>query len=350
MYKNNNGNHDGRNYFSWYNTRGSTNQKLDNMPHITTITNGKKRYYSALDAEIYFGDIFVDEVTNIIWTIQQQTLPIYGYNSYTFDDVAVGSRIIQGQFTINFTTRNFLEKIQKDTAFKKIARRMYGKDNPVSTVYSDYRQKLHLPKWDKGFDIVIGFGNNNRKDDLLYSTFLVIGCVQVNGSTIQLDQQGKALTETYTFIARDVKDYMSGETEQDPTSFAKNFDSNEDFKTGEVIRGLKLSGTIDLSQNSNQLTIISDDVVSFNSGTVQFIDSFQNKILSQTINLNPDNNNKDLIANLSTSFISAFKKECSKNSQLIGHVNYKYKKGTGEETFKSESANIIFTIKNSIYM
>lgn len=345
MYKNNNGNHDGRDYVSWYNTRGSTNQKLDNIPHITTITNGNKRYYSALDAEIYFGDIFVDEITNIIWTTQQQTLPIYGYNSYTFDDIAVGARLIQGQFTINFTTRNFLEKIQKDTEFKKVARRMYGKDNPSTTVYSDYREKLHLPKWDKGFDIVIGFGNNNRQDDLLYSTFLVIGCVQVNGSSLQLDQQGKPLTETYTFIARDVKDYLSGETEQDPASFATNFNSKDGSGTGEVIRSLKLNGSIDLSQNTNQLVITSDEVVSFNSGIVQFVDSFENKILSQTITLNPDDNDKNLIASLSTSFISAFKKECSKNSQIVGHVDYKYKKGTGSDTFKSESANVIFSIK-----
>ena len=44
MYKNNNGNHNGRNTINWYNSRGTTSQKLDNIPHITTIVNGTKRY------------------------------------------------------------------------------------------------------------------------------------------------------------------------------------------------------------------------------------------------------------------------------------------------------------------
>ena len=347
MYKNNNGNHDGRNYINWYNKRGSTNQKLDNIPHVTTIVNGSKRYYSNLDGELYFGDIFVDEITNIAINIQQQTMPLFGYNSYTFDDVAVGSRLVQGQFSVNFTKRNFLTSLQNSQSFKKICRRSYGKDEEETTVYSDFRQRLHLPKWDKGFDIVIGLGgNNNGTQDSLYNTFLVIGCVQVNSYSIQLDMSGKPLIETYTFIGREIKDSLSDSIEANPTSAASTYKStNENDSLGSVInKGISITGSIDLTAKSKHLVISSKEVVTFNTGTIQFIDSFENKILSSQLTINPDDNNNILVCTLSNNFISAFKKECIQNESIIGHVVYKYKRSIDNNLIE-ESANIPIAIK-----
>ena len=112
-----------RDYFSWNSARNN-GDILQERPSITTTIDNKKRYYSSIDAEIYFGGIFIDEVTNIAWSVQQQALPIYGYNSYCFDDVAVGARLINGQFTINFTEANYLQKIQDDGSLKRMARKL----------------------------------------------------------------------------------------------------------------------------------------------------------------------------------------------------------------------------------
>lgn len=68
-----------------------------------------KRYYSNIDAEIYINGEWIEDINSIQWDIQQRTIPLYGFNSYTFDDIARGTRIISGRFTINFTEPRFIE-------------------------------------------------------------------------------------------------------------------------------------------------------------------------------------------------------------------------------------------------
>ena len=89
------------------------NEKTNRLGDRTITSNiiDGKRYFSAIDAEIYFGGInntFIDEIVQITWTLEQATLPIYGYNSYVFDDLVIGSRQVTGSFSINFTKSNFL--------------------------------------------------------------------------------------------------------------------------------------------------------------------------------------------------------------------------------------------------
>lgn len=307
-------------YNNWYNVRNDEGKKLEKIPSITNIVDGKKRYYSSIDAELYFGDIFIDEVSNIAWTIQQQSLPIFGYNSYCFDDVAIGSRLIQGQFAINFTEKNYLETLQNNSNFQKIARRMYGDDVESKVEYSDFREKLHLPKWDKGFDIVIGFGSNKtNKNNNIYSTYLVIDCVQITGSSMQLDDNGERILELYTFIARDIKD-----------SFINTGDSSNEQpkeKISEKHGSLSLYANLKLSSNSNQIKITSADQVEFLEGSLQFSGSYKDKTISSLITLTPETDNTILSANLSNQLISALKKECSNKTSLLGNIKYKYKKG-----------------------
>ncbi|MGN0357148.1 MAG: hypothetical protein ACI4E0_04930 [Blautia sp.] len=73
----------------------------------STITN----YYSGTDARIYFGDIWVDEIVEIEFGLQEQVAPIYGYGSYTWDVVARGNRVVVGQFAINFKEVGYLQTI-----------------------------------------------------------------------------------------------------------------------------------------------------------------------------------------------------------------------------------------------
>ena len=70
-----------------------------------------KRYYSVIDAEVYFGNEYVEDVCDINWSIRQNVTPLFGYNSYTYDDVARGNRLIVGNFLINFTSPNYLFSI-----------------------------------------------------------------------------------------------------------------------------------------------------------------------------------------------------------------------------------------------
>lgn len=333
-----------RQYSNWTNNRGNSTEHLSNIPPITNLSNGV-RYFSAVDGEIYFGDIFIGEVTSIAWNVQQQTMPIFGYNSYTFDDIAVGSRLIQGQFAINFTERNFLTTLQKSDGFRKIARRMYANDLGASTSYTDYRERLHLPMWDKGFDIVIGFGQVNGtlsglSTNNAYSTYLVLGCVQVTGSTLQLDYNGEPVQEVYTFIARDMKSAFSDESEQ--SGYKDDTDNNT--STSNNNKELNLNPSIDISASEKQIYISTTDNAKFEIGSVQFSKNFSDKSLCKEIKLNKVEDGSALYATLDKDFILAFKKGIGNDKQLNAKLKYTYFNGNDSYS-TSQYVNTIFTIK-----
>ncbi|MBD8524008.1 hypothetical protein IAI09_24610 (plasmid) [Lysinibacillus fusiformis] len=195
--------------------------------HATT----NKRYYSSIDAEIYFGDFYIDEITNIAYTIQQNAMPLYGYNSYVYDEMAIGSRIINGQFTINFTKSNYLsellqklesstiqllgEKVSKDddgeetdviagqsSAPNHSNNKSESNNSYTSTNYEGIRQSKR-PLWFTGFDIDVMFG---RASSLSAKTeHVMLEGVYLVSSMLNLDQNGQPVSETYTFIARDVR-------------------------------------------------------------------------------------------------------------------------------------------------
>ena len=79
-------------------------QRLGNKTLFNNVVpnqnNVNVRYFSSIDAEIYFEDLYIDECVQINFAVQQQALPLYGYNSYVYDDIALGSRILISHFEI----------------------------------------------------------------------------------------------------------------------------------------------------------------------------------------------------------------------------------------------------------
>lgn len=65
-------------------------------------------YFSGSDIRVYFEDILIDEITDLQFILEEKVLPIHGYNSFTYDAVARGSRIVQGTFAINFKEADYL--------------------------------------------------------------------------------------------------------------------------------------------------------------------------------------------------------------------------------------------------
>lgn len=66
-------------------------------------------YFSGSDIRVYFEGILIDEITDLQFSLIEKVLPIFGYNSYTYDAIARGSRIIQGTFAINFKDVDYLK-------------------------------------------------------------------------------------------------------------------------------------------------------------------------------------------------------------------------------------------------
>ncbi len=150
------------------------------------------KYYSGVDAEIYFDQsIYIDDVVQIAFQVQQNVLPLFGYNSYIYDDAAVGARLIQGQFSINFTQSEYLHEVLQ-----------------VMNMASDYEKRRSNPLWtkskNKGFDILINYGQNEDNSLTEGVTQEFITDVRITGCSKQFGPDGEPITETYTFLAKDV--------------------------------------------------------------------------------------------------------------------------------------------------
>ena len=59
-----------------------------------------EEYYSSTDVRIYMDDEEQTEIGYINYSLQEQLKPIYGYSSRTFDDIAIGNRIVTGTFKV----------------------------------------------------------------------------------------------------------------------------------------------------------------------------------------------------------------------------------------------------------
>lgn len=70
-------------------------------------------YFSGADLTMYFEDIWVDDLTAIEFNLQESLVPVYGYNAYTWDTVARGTRLIEGHFRIAFREVGYLHAVMQ---------------------------------------------------------------------------------------------------------------------------------------------------------------------------------------------------------------------------------------------
>lgn len=101
-------------------------------------------YFTGADVSIYFGDVFVDEIVDLEFALQEPVLPLKGYASHTFHRVARGARTIQGSFTINFKSNAYLYMILDHLG------RMHGTQYGAVPYLSRMLNQDHardLPEW-----------------------------------------------------------------------------------------------------------------------------------------------------------------------------------------------------------
>ena len=176
----------------------TTSEKSSSLNHKTlyveSVSNGyggTTRYYSGVDAEIYFGDIFIDDIASFAFSVQQPAQPLFGYNSYTYDDVARGARIINGEFQINFTKSNYMYEVLNTLS-------------QIEKIESDVTTSDHAPLWNKTLDIYISYGDARTNKNTGDSILLVKGIV-LTGCSQQLDYSGNPIIESYSFIAKNIE-------------------------------------------------------------------------------------------------------------------------------------------------
>jgi hypothetical protein len=69
-------------------------------------------YFAGTDCKIFFGDIWVDDIVTLQYTVSQSKSPIYGYASQNFDAVARGQVIVEGNLAVSFKEVGYLNVIQ----------------------------------------------------------------------------------------------------------------------------------------------------------------------------------------------------------------------------------------------
>lgn len=65
-------------------------------------------YFSGSQCAIYIGDIWVDEITQINYSVSQHKTPLYGYADTLYRGMTKGQVIVQGSFSINFKEAGYL--------------------------------------------------------------------------------------------------------------------------------------------------------------------------------------------------------------------------------------------------
>lgn len=331
-----------------WSSKRNDEQRLRHRPHVVNNANNRYgttvRYYSSVDADIYFGNTFIDEVVSISWQVQQNAMPIFGYNSYTFDDIAVGSRVISGQFAVNYTQSNYLSKVL--SALTKISRKMYGEDNPATSNFTDSdRAKRNTPLWDAGFDLMIGYGEKNNDS---YESLIILDCCQITGCTQQLDYNGEPVIEMYSFIARDMK-FSQVSTIESENITNENTSEKENtelefanYVTPNSIQTLSITDSTIFINGSNKQAIIEIENISELNSAYLYIKGVDNKIFALGREGKISNNSIEF------SLTSEEKRALSKYTAAYGdriQAELKYRLASQGQT-TTKNMTIIFKVKS----
>lgn len=216
-------------------------------------------YYSGTDIRIYFGDMWIDEIVEIEWALQEQVAPIFGYSSYTWDKVARGNRVVTGSFSINFKEAGYLQTVLNSLSSQETDGDWFNlkeyqgteqkngsitnlrKNVPVESVIAnfqeladDYESALWGTSSDSadlvnsrkkdsffygikengsnkalknhGFNILLTYGmyKDSARSNTGFQTAQTIVDVQLTGVSSTVDPSGNPISEVYTFIAKDI--------------------------------------------------------------------------------------------------------------------------------------------------
>lgn len=77
----------------------------------TIVDEFNQSYYSGLDVSVYFGGIFIEEITQLQFQEIEQVRPIYSYASYTPTVITHGTRLTQGSFVLNFKDASYMNAL-----------------------------------------------------------------------------------------------------------------------------------------------------------------------------------------------------------------------------------------------
>lgn len=205
-----------------YFTYGIQANDRDLVTSVTKVSGVNKRYFSSLDAEVYFGGERILDIARIDFSYEEKVVPIYGFNSFIPSRMIRGQKLITGTFIINFTEVGYMVNLLNKLPESSIANEF----DKIGITCNDGNE----PMFKKSFDIVIGYGGYRNNEESLNATFQVIQGAYITGYQQMLDVSGEPIAEVYSFMARNIvtKETTNGNYESDNnTSNSQSQDKNE---------------------------------------------------------------------------------------------------------------------------
>lgn len=284
----------------------------------STVDNneGHKRYFSSIDAEIYFGDVFIDDINKIEYHVIEKVLPIYGFNSHKFDFLLYGTRYIEGEFTINFTKSGWLlDCIKGLTSIVGSGSDGINKCCARENSCGDINGGL----FEGTFDIIVSFGDHKSSIRSFGSSAHMIKGVRINGYSQMLDTSGEPIGETYRFIAQDIDFDIDTSGGLDNTFTTGN---NNTFKS-HVESAQKSRLSVTYNKNESEITKAKTIANEEQVLALAIESNYSRGIITSSINiLNDDINSEDITINKMT-LTSNDRRAELRNLPIIKANNYK---------------------------
>jgi hypothetical protein len=95
----------------------STSTNVPDYEFVNPSTNFG-RYFTATQARMYIGNLFIEELAGCQFVLQGNQVPIYGYASESFDAIGSGKYLVQGQLMVHFISEGYLYTVLSE--FKRL--------------------------------------------------------------------------------------------------------------------------------------------------------------------------------------------------------------------------------------
>lgn len=113
----------------------------DQLEVIHNSTSYEFDYFSGAQIGVYFGDLLVDDIVSINYSVNQSKMPIYSYGEQYYHSVAAGQVIVQGTFTIPFKETAYIPLALANYQYK--LGRISGKENSQISPISWGKRRAH---------------------------------------------------------------------------------------------------------------------------------------------------------------------------------------------------------------
>lgn len=211
---------------SSYYTYGTNLRNKEFFTSTVKTDYGIKRYFSNIDADIYFGDKKMEDMVEFQFSVEEQKLPIFSYNKFYADVIVPGQRIVQGTFILNFTDGKYM-----DTVLSEIPDSVYNETTFDQEKYNPGGNSKNSALFNKNFDIMLCYGDYKEDNPSYNSTVQTICGAQINNTGVALSAKtGEPILEVYSFIA---KDFLSSVLDEYNTGTDDTDNGNDTGDTGD---------------------------------------------------------------------------------------------------------------------